>query len=689
MPEYPVFKLSRYFSILSLIAVVAVVAGLSWYYRYHATEALMSHQTRTNVALARAFANSVWSRHAEFVRNASNISRKELAAREEIEAIKNDVSAQMRGLNVVKVKIYNVDGLTVFSTEPKQIGVDKRDNTGFQAAMRGEVASSITFRNEFYAFERVIVDRNLVTTYIPLFRDDKTVEAVFELYSDVTTLVNELALTQRKIVIGSISALGLLYVFLMLVVRHADNVLSAREKEHIANEERVRYQAYHDPLTGLPNRVSFAERMKEALARAKRNDNLLGLLFLDLDRFKLVNDSLGHDAGDQLLQVVAERIRATARESDMVFRMGGDEFTLILENLRHAEDAARLAQRLIDNVAHSVHLGEHETTVTVSIGIAIYPSDAENAEDLTKGADAAMYRAKQSGRNVYAAYTAGLRSNALERLTLESELQHALRNDEFELYYQPKVSIPHGRIIGMEALLRWNHPRLDVLPPDRFLTILEDTGLIVPVGEWVLISACKQNKAWQNADLIHTRISVNLSAAQFRDRSLVATVRGALEDSGLEPRFLELELTEGLLLTNTEQAITMMNELKEIGVYLSIDDFGAGYSSLNYLNRFPVDILKIDRSFIKDVLTNKKDAEITHAIAALAHALKLGLIAEGVESHEQLEFLRSQGCDEAQGFLFSRPVPAEEFGRLLAAGKMGKFTSKFSPRSRGAATVSQ
>ncbi len=664
------FKLSRYFSIVSFFAIIAVVTVLSVFYRTHTTEALMAHQTRSNVSLAKAFVNSVWPRYAAFVRSATNIPRVELGKREEISALRADIIAQMDDLNVVKVKIYNLDGLTVFSTDEKQIGIDKSDNTGFQTARRGDVASSITFRNEFYAFERFIVDRNLVTSYIPVTSGNGTVEAVFELYSDVTDLVDELNRTQKQIILVVSIALGALYLFLFMIVKRADNIITTQEQERRKNEDKVRYQAYHDALTGLPNRVSFGERMDEMIARAKRGKNLVGLLFLDLDRFKVVNDSLGHDAGDQLLRVVAKRIHNVARESDMVFRMGGDEFTVMLENLRHAEDAARVAQRLIDAIAESVQLGNHEMTITVSIGIAIYPTDAADVDALVKGADAAMYRAKQSGRNMYATYTADLNVHAIERFTLEAELQQALKNEEFVLYYQPKVALPGGHIVGMEALLRWNHPRLGLLAPDKFLSILEDTRLIVPVGEWVLRTACKQNKLWQDAGMMRTRISVNISASQFRDESLVVTISEILQESGLEPRFLELELTEGLLIEDTRGGIDMMNELKEIGVFLSIDDFGSGYSSLNCLNRFPIDILKIDRSFINNLMTDRKDAEITHAIASLARALKLGLIAEGVENEEQLEFLQSHGCDEAQGFLFSHPVPAEEFSQLLVEGNL-------------------
>jgi diguanylate cyclase (GGDEF)-like protein len=666
------FKLSRYFSIASAIGIILVVTALSLFYRHFAVNALMAHETRASVAVTKVFANSVWPKYASFVKNAARIPKAELPQRKEIAELRADLLRHMKGLNIVKVKIYNLDGLTVFSTDPKQIGQDKSSNTGFLNARAGKAASEITYRHQFNAFEQVIVDRNLIETYIPIQEDETpAIKGVFEVYSDVTELVTHLEATQRQIVTVVLLALSLLYLFLFLIVKRADNIIKTQEKERRANEAEVRYQAYHDSLTGLPNRASFAERMQEALRRAKRARHLVGLLFLDLDRFKVINDSLGHSVGDGLLQLTAKRLQAHVRESDMAFRMGGDEFTVILENLRAPEDAALVAKRIIESMSQPVTLHEHGLTATISIGMAIGPRDATDAETLVKHADAAMYRAKQAGRNRYEFYTEDLNSKAIERFTLESGLRRALEEGEFMLYYQPKVSVTSGEIVGKEALIRWKHPELGILTPDKFLPVLEDTGLIIPVGEWVLRTACQQTKDWHNAGFRLVPVSVNISSRQFRTGSLLNTIRRVLSETGLEPGYLELELTERLLTDNAEEAIGVLNELKQMGVLISIDDFGTGYSSLNYLRRFPIDILKIDKSFVRDMVTHEKDAAIASAIISLARNLNLGLIAEGVEELNQVEFLQSRGCNEVQGYLFSRPLPPEEFRHLLSMGSLG------------------
>jgi diguanylate cyclase (GGDEF)-like protein len=449
-------------------------------------------------------------------------------------------------------------------------------------------------------------------------------------------------------------------------------ILREQEAQRIATEERVRYQAYHDPLTGLPNRASFVEHLEKAIRRSKRFGWSLGLMFLDLDRFKRVNDSLGHEAGDELLQVAARRLQGSIRESDMLFRMGGDEFTVVLEDVKGPEEAAAVAVRMSQAVAEPIELRHHELAATVSIGIALYPKDDQTGERLVKSADTAMYRAKELGRNRYTFFTQEMNDRVESQLVLEAGLQRAVRNDEFILHYQPRVSAATRRVVGIEALLRWKHPERGLVPPGEFIPLLEESGLIVPVGARVIETACRQNKAWQDAGLPPMRVSVNISSRQFRTGSLEETVREALLASGLQPEWLEIELTESLLVENSEHAVAVMERLKAIGVAISIDDFGTGYSSLGYLKRFPIDSLKIDRSFVKDLRTSATDAAIVDAISALAHSLGLGLVAEGVEEAGQAEFLRARYCTEMQGYLFGRPVPPEEMAdavRRLARGQ--------------------
>lgn len=665
------FNLKRYFSISSLIGIIIVVAVLSYFYRHVATNTLIEHETRANVALTTSFANSIWPTYKDFVMSLGQVDRETLLGKLELQTLRQEVLAQMQNLNVVKVKIYNLNGITVFSTDPKQIGADKSNNPGFFNAKSGNVISEITFRNEFYAFEDVIVDRNLLSTYIPLRQSDEApVEAVFELYSDVTDLVENIEYTQLQIVSGVTLALAVLYLFLFLLVKRADKIIRQQEQERLLHESKMRHQAYHDSLTGLPNKNKFTEQLQESINRSIRNGQQFALMFVDLDRFKIINDSMGHDAGDQLIRIVGERLSGLIRDNDTLFRWGGDEFTIILENIEDPESVASIAERIIGGMTAPISIAKQEIIITTSIGIAVYPGDSDASEELIKNADAAMYHAKGSGRNRYEFYTPEMNAKAQERLELESGLQKALQNEEFILHYQPKYGVENNKLLGVEALIRWQHPSFGLVMPERFISSLEENGLIIAVGEWVLRSACAQNKLWQDEGLEPMTISVNISAVQFRNVRLIDTVARILKETGLEPRYLELELTETMFISNTEAAIETMNRLKDLGISLSIDDFGSGYSSLSYLKRFPVDYLKIDRSFIKDIESNKKDAAITSAIAGLAHSLNMKIVAEGVESQGQLDYLKSQGCQELQGFLFSRPVEAKEINELLA--KEGK-----------------
>jgi diguanylate cyclase (GGDEF)-like protein len=664
--ERAVRKILPYSSLVGLVALVAIAVALSWFYRRLAFDAIVETETRANVALTKAFANSIWASYAGFVRSAGTLPAAALPQRDEIRRLDRDLRLLARGLDIVKVKIYDTAGLTVFSTDARQIGQDKRGNQGFRTALAGVPASEITFRDHFDAWEGEIADRNIIATYVPVrVGEAAAVVAVMEVYSDVTPLVEKLGRTQVQIAAGVIGALALLYTLMLWLSGRSDLVLREQEAERLASEARVRYQAYHDPLTGLPNRASFVEHLEKAIQREKRFGWSLGLMFLDLDRFKRVNDSLGHESGDELLRVASRRLQGAIREADMLFRMGGDEFTVLLENVKGPEEAAAVAARMGQAVAEPLELKHHELAATVSIGIALYPKDDETGERLVKSADTAMYRAKELGRNRYAFFTQEMNDRVENQLLLEAGLQRAVRNDEFVLHYQPRVSAATRRVVGVEALLRWRHPERGLVPPGEFIPLLEESGLIVPVGARVIELACRQNRAWQDAGLPPMRVSVNISSRQFRSESLEETIRGALHAAALAPEWLEIELTESLLVENHEQAVAVMARLKAVGVAISIDDFGTGYSSLGYLKRFPIDSLKIDRSFVKDLRSSATDAAIVDAISALAHSLGLGLVAEGVEEAGQAEFLRARYCTEMQGYLFGRPVPPEEMAELV------------------------
>ncbi|HYG32398.1 MAG TPA: EAL domain-containing protein [Methylophilaceae bacterium] len=436
-------------------------------------------------------------------------------------------------------------------------------------------------------------------------------------------------------------------------------------EEQMAHAKQVEYLAFHDSLTGLPNRSLFSKLLAQSISSAKRYNHKLAVLFLDLDRFKQINDTLGHEAGDDLLKEVANRLKSCLRESDVVARMGGDEFVAILPELDEENYSASVARKILAAVAEPFVLAGQEYRVTVSIGISTFPHDGEDEQTLTKHADIAMYKAKQEGKNNFQFYSDKLNANSLERLTLESGLRQALENNEFELHYQAKRDSRDDRITGMEVLLRWNHQDLGVVAPMKFIPVAEESGLIIPIGRWVLRTACAQNVAWQAQGLPRLSISVNMTARQFFDDNLLRDLRKILKETGMDPGLLELEITESLLMRDVDKTLAILNDLKSMGVLIAIDDFGTGYSSLTTLQQFPLSTIKIDRSFIRNVAKSAGDKALTEAIIAMGRALSLTVVAQGVETKAQADFLRKKSCDEFQGFYFYKPVPADEIPDLL------------------------
>jgi diguanylate cyclase (GGDEF)-like protein len=441
-----------------------------------------------------------------------------------------------------------------------------------------------------------------------------------------------------------------------------------RESEFkLEHAQRVEYLAYHDGLTGLPNRSMFSKLLSQRISEARRYDRELAVAFLDLDRFKQINDTLGHEAGDQLLQEVATRLQGCVRDSDTVARLGGDEFVVLLPELEDGKLAATVAHKILGVLAKPFTLIGHEFRITASIGISVYPRDGQDEQTLTKNADIAMYQAKAEGKNNFQFYSEQLNANSLERLTLESSLRHALERDEFRLYYQAKRDIRTGCISGMEALLRWEHPDLGTVTPMQFIPIAEETGLIVPIGKWVLKTACLQSVAWQNEGLPPFGIAVNMTERQFLDESLLQDLASILKSTGMNPQLLELELTESLLIRDVENTLRILTGLKSLGIRIAVDDFGTGYSSLATLQRFPLDTVKIDRSFIGDLVGPAEDSGLADAIISMGKSLSLTVIVQGVETKEQADFLRAHACDELQGFYFNRPLPANQFAQLMRA----------------------
>ncbi len=445
-------------------------------------------------------------------------------------------------------------------------------------------------------------------------------------------------------------------------------------------EDRITFLAYYDSLTSLPNRALFQDRLSQAIAFADRYESQLALLFIDMDNFKRINDTLGHQTGDLLIKAVATRISESIRSVDVcsrqngpvhdktentVARLGGDEFTVMLTEIERPEHAAKVSARILEAVSKPYVLNGYEVFITSSIGIAVYPLDSGNANDLLRNADIAMFKAKEHGRNTFEFYKKEMNDMSLKRLGMENKLRRALERDEFILHYQPQLDMLSGEVTGMEALLRWEDPDLGVVSPADFIPLAEETGLIIPIGEWVLHKACTQNKAWQQAGLKPISMSVNISSQQFKKNELGRTIVQTLEESGLDPQHLIIEITESLMMQNLEKTVNRMHDLRERGVRFEVDDFGTGYSSLYYLKQIPLHALKIDRSFVQDLSGSADDRFIVNTIIAMAHSLKLKVVAEGVESEDQLSFLIDNGCDGMQGYLLSRPIPALEARKLI------------------------
>lgn len=663
-----VFRLTQAYSLVSFIGILIVAIVIAFFYRTVAVDALMNMQDKSNIDLTRVYANSIWDKYSSFFNRLSTLAPDQLIAQPEIELLTDDVQLLMRGMRVFKVKIYSLNGITIFSTESKQIAEDQSSNPGFQRALQGEVVSNIVFRDMFNSFDKTLGETDHLASYIPVYYGPhNSMVGVFELYSDITTLIGEVKQTEYTIVALVISLMLVLYAFLLVYVRRADGIIKQHEiAERTLRKERMLFISQHDQLTGIPNRNFLLTLLNQAISRARISHRQLAVFYLDIDRFKLLNDNLGHEAGDHILLVMISRLQEINGEQNIIARIGGDELVLVSESTRtHFADS--LARRILHKLSEPIAVAGVEVTLTVSIGITLFKDDKNDADHLLKNAEAAMLRTKQLGRNRYTFYTEELNAIAGERFEMERGLHKALANHEFELLYQPRVDANSAQVIGAEALLRWRRKDGNVVSPVLFIPILEEMGLIIAVGKWALRNACKQCRAWQEMGYADLRISVNLSVRQFHADSFVADVSSALHDSGLDASHLELEVTESLLIEDFAGTAKLLNELKDIGVHLSIDDFGTGYSSLSYLMHFPVDCLKIDRAFVRDAITNTSHANLTRTIVAMAKSLHLKTVAEGVETQQQREFLQELDCNELQGDLFSRPLDAGKFLEYLAA----------------------
>ncbi|APW44128.1 putative bifunctional diguanylate cyclase/phosphodiesterase [Rhodoferax saidenbachensis] len=692
MATFKTFRLTRYFSVLSmaLILVAGGVLGLSA--RHQATQQVNKMAEGHNEAMGQVFINQLWPEFSVLLADSTGRSGDALRADARMADLQERTATLMARSHIIKVKVYNRDGLTVFSSDPRQIGEDKRGNAGFQAALAGRSASELTHRNQFDSFEGTLSDIEVVSSYLPLPAPDR-VTGVLEVYQDVTPAMHNLGRVLLEVVVSGSLVMVVLYLVQLLVVRYAQEVLRNQEErlvesnreldarvaertaelgtindklqEEVAErkraETRLEHLAHHDPLTGLPNRLLFTEQLPRSVGNAQRHKHQVGVLFIDLDRFKEVNDTMGHSAGDELLREVSTRLSQHLRSGDLLARLGGDEFVCVLENLQAPFEASQVAEKLIACVASPMTLRGHEVRISASIGISLYPADGTTPDDLLRAADTAMYQAKKHGRNTYHFYTPEMTQSARERAQLDRLLRHAITNNELDVHYQIKMALgSQATPSGAEALVRWTNPELGAVPPARFIPIAEESGYIVELGEWVLRQACSQLALWRAQGVDIPQISVNLSVRQLERADILETVRSALQENGLAPEMLELEITESVIM-DADDAISVMKQLSELGVRLAVDDFGTGYSSLSYLKLLPIQTLKIDRSFVVGIGDNGGDESIIRAVIGMAQSLGLSTVAEGVETLAQLAFLQQAGCEQIQGYLFGKPQPADVF----------------------------
>lgn len=686
------FNLSRYFSTLSLVLILLAAGGLGLLYR-----ALSLHQMRElaesrNVAMARVFENALHSSLEQLINASVGRDTSFLRQSKEVGELRQSAAGLMHDTAVIRVKIYSRLGMTVFSTDPAQIGEDRLGNAGFRSAMGGRVLSELIHRNTLDSFEGRRANVDVLSSYIPVLGADHSVVGVLELYQDVTPFIAQLRRSFWWMLSGVLVVCAVLYLMQYLVVRRAQRILREQEgrikaardtlelqvevrtdelkranrqlQDEIAvrrqAESKLNYLAYHDPLTGLANRRCFIERLEESLREAAEKEERLAVLFIDLDQFKQVNDSLGHGVGDELLVAVAGRLSERVRLIDRLARLGGDEFICLMEGVREEDDVAQLAEEINATFETLFVLGEHELFLSASVGICLFPEDGGSVLELMRNADTAMYRAKAQGRGQYHFYTPEMTRDARERIRLENLLHGALDNHEMTVHFQPQIDAESGRLVGAEALARWTSPRLGNVSPLRFIPLAEDSGGIIALGTWVLRETCRQVVHWQAMGCELPQVSVNISVKQLERREFVDTLAAILEETGMDPGRLKLEITESVVMA-MDNACALLERICALGVTLALDDFGTGYSSLSYLKLLPVRQLKIDRSFIVGIGDNAGDEAIIETVMALARSLGFEVLAEGVETLAQAEFLAGLGCHQFQGFLYGKALPGAEF----------------------------
>ena len=692
------FNLSRYFSTVSFILIVLAAGVLGPLYRHLSLQQMQSLAESRNVAMTQVFQNSLRGPLNALMSQAVGKDIAAIRDSEETRQMHASVVELMRDTAVIKVKLYNRIGSTVFSTDPAQIGESKLENAGFRSAMNGVVLSELTHRNRIDSFEGARSKIDVLASYIPVGGPEGDIEGVFELYQDVTPFVAQLQRNQWLLTAGIVAVFASLYFMQFVVVRRAHGILREQEgrikaardtleiqvaarteelkransllegeiAERRQAQSNLNYLAYHDPLTGLANRRCFIERLEKSLLETGQRGERLAVLFIDLDQFKQVNDSLGHGVGDELLVSVAARLTDSVRLIDMLARLGGDEFICLMEGVREASEVDTLAREIIGAFELPFRIGEHELFLNAAVGISLFPGDGDSVLELMRNADTAMYRAKAMGRGNYHFYTPEMTRDAQERISMENLLRRALDNGELAVHLQPQVDAQTGELVGAEALVRWNCPELGMVMPDRFIPLAEDSGLIIPLGNWVLRETCQQLRQWQLSGFYLPQVSVNLSVKQLERREFIDVLAKILDETRMDPARLKLELTESAVM-GVGDAFMLLEKLRDLGINLALDDFGTGYSSLSYLKLLPVQQLKIDRSFVSGIGHNLGDEAIIRTVMELARSLGFEVVAEGVETPAQAEFLAALGCQQLQGWLHGKALAPAEFRARLSA----------------------
>ena len=686
------FNLSRYFSTVSFILIVLAAGVLGPLYRLLSVQQMTELAENRNIAMAQVFENALRDRLSDWLTISAGRDVNYLNTAPEAVSLREDLIALMRNTAVVQVKVYNRLGIAVFSSDPGQSGEANLSNAGFRSAMGHHVASALTHHNQIRTFENTLSDIDILTSHVPITGRDKSVEGVFELHQNVTPFMEQLKKSLWLVTLGVFAVFGCLYTLQFLVVRRAQRILREQEgrikmardtlelqvearteelkranlllRDEIGErrqaESKLNYLAYHDPLTGLANRRRFIERLEQSLRDGAHHEQRLAVLFIDLDQFKQVNDSLGHAVGDDLLVAVAARLSEHVRLIDMLARLGGDEFICLMEAVRGEDEVALLATEIIGAFDEPFQLGSHELFLSASVGISLFPDDAASVVDLMRNADTAMYRAKAVGRSQYFFYQPEMTVQAKSPIRIENLLRRSLENNELSVHLQPQVDAMNGQLVGAEALVRWNSPELGLVMPSDFISIAEESGIIIPLGIWVLRESCRQVMQWRLGGFNLPKVSVNISVKQLERPEFLDNLSQILDETGMDPGRLKLELTESTVM-GVGDASTILQGLRDLGIGLALDDFGTGYSSLSYLKMLPVQQLKIDRSFITGIGSNPGDEAIIRTVMELARSLDFEVVAEGVETPAQADFLKQLGCQQLQGYLHGRAVAPAEF----------------------------